>query len=525
MLNIFDDLILWTDENDLIIDANALFLNCIEKTKEEIIGKKEENLFDIHITSDIELSDNNTPIYEENIIFANNIQKYYKTKKECVFQENIKKFKITRKDISEYKKCTAIYNDHKILLKHIASGTDIKVILEEIIKSVESRNPSMFCSILLLDESKTKLITGAAPSLPDFYNEKINGMTIGEKVGSCGAAVFLKEKVIVEDIATHENWKYAKNLAKKINVHACWSQPIFSSNNEVLGSFAIYYNKTRKPTDFENLLIEDIASITGIAIEKHLNQLKAQKEQEIVEQQEQLLMHRSKQAMMGEMLENIAHQWRQPLSIISTYATGILMKKKYGLSNEEEEYKALEAININAQYLSNTIEDFRNYFTSTTTKTQFSIIECLEHTSKLIESRLEIEKIKLITNIQDVQINSYKNELTQVFMNIFNNSADALEKIETKDRYIQVNVYEEEGFMVLKSIDSGNGAQDHIIKRIFEPYFTTKHQNYGTGIGLYMCQEIIEKHMRGTISARNSKFTFKNKTYLGLEFTIKIPLN
>jgi signal transduction histidine kinase len=523
LLDFFEDVVICLNKEGEILEVNNLFLKSINRTEKEVIGKKESIFFDSVIDNSTLIENNAISIYEESITFKNGDQKFYKTKKEILNQNGEKKVFVLRRDITDYKKYIRIYTDHKLLLQHIASGTEIKVILEEIIKSVESRNSSMICSILLIDETKTKLLSGAAPSLPDFYNEKLNGMEIGEKVGSCGAAVYLKQRVVVEDISTHENWKYAKNLAHRVNLHACWSQPIFSSTNEILGSFAIYYNRPKKPTIFDEHLIEDIASITGIAIEKHMNQEKAKKEEEYKKQQEQLLMHRSKQAMMGEMLENIAHQWRQPLSIISTYATGILMKKKYSMSTEEEEQEAFEAINTNAQYLSTTIDDFRNYFMSTTTKTNFSIMECLEHTSKLIQSRLKIEKIKLLSQIEDVQLLSYKNELTQVFMNIFNNSADALEKINTKDRYIYVTVFDEDNHIILKSIDSGNGADETIIKRIFEPYFTTKHQNYGTGIGLYMCQEIIEKHMKGSISAQNGEFTYKNKTYYGLEFTIKLP--
>ena len=518
----FEDIVVQLDMQGFILKANNLFLKTFNITSKEIIGKTEELFFNSLIDTSTLLQNKNITLYEESITLKNGEQKFFQTQKKLLEKKN--QYKITRRDITDYKKYIRIYSDHKLLLQHIATGTEIKIILEEIIKSVEAQNSSMFCSILLLDESKTKLLSGAAPSLPTFYSEKLNGMEIGEKVGSCGAAVYLEKRVIVEDISTHENWKYAKNLAKRVNLHACWSQPIFSSTNEILGSFAIYYNRPKKPSSFDEHLIEDIASITGIAIEKHMNQVKAKLEEEKKKQQEQLLMHRTKQAMMGEMLENIAHQWRQPLSIISTYATGILMKKKYGISTQEEEYEAYESINLNAQYLSNTIEDFRKYFTSSSQKTEFSIIECLEHTSKLIESRLKIDKIRLLSNIKDVKIIGYKNELTQVFMNIFNNSADALEKVDFEDRYIYVTIYEEEGFVILKSIDSGNGADEKIIKRIFEPYFTTKHQKYGTGIGLYMCKEIIEKYMKGTINAKNNEFTFKNKTYFGLEFTIQIPI-
>jgi len=142
-----------------------------------------------------------------------------------------------------------LYTNHKKLLTYIAKGESVEFVLNEIIKSVESKNTHMICSILILNESKKRLIKCAAPSLPEFYTNKLDNMEIGEKVGSCGAAVYLKERVIVEDISSHENWKYAKKLAESANLRACWSQPFFSSSNQVLGSFAIYYDKPKKPTD------------------------------------------------------------------------------------------------------------------------------------------------------------------------------------------------------------------------------------------------------------------------------------
>ena len=133
-----------------------------------------------------------------------------------------------------------LYTKHKLLLKYIAQGEPLSFILDEIIKSVESRNQNMICSILVLDKTKQKLLKGAAPSLPSYYNDAISGMLIGEKVGSCGAAAFLKERVIVDNINTHENWKFAKKLANKANLHACWSQPLFSSNNMYKWTFLCF---------------------------------------------------------------------------------------------------------------------------------------------------------------------------------------------------------------------------------------------------------------------------------------------
>jgi signal transduction histidine kinase len=529
LYNLFDDLIIWTDLNDNILKVNKFFLKKIKNKNNNVIGKKQTNFLQILFSSENKQVENySSPSVYEEIIELDGEKNYFRTKKEIIFNTKIKRKEILiiRKNITEFKQDIILYEDHKKILEHIAKAKPIEFILAEIINSVEKRNKNILCSILLLDESKKRLIKGSAPSLPAFYNDKINGMEIGEKVGSCGAAVYLKKRVVVEDISIHENWQKAKKIAAKANLCACWSQPFFSSENEVLGSFAIYYNHPRKPTEVDIQVIEDIANITGLAVEKYKNYIKAKKNEEEKIQKEQLLMHKTKLAMMGEMLENIAHQWRQPLSIISTYATGILIKKECGIDTKDIEDEAFENINLNAQYLSNTIDDFRKYLINNKESSHFKVKDALEHTLKLVDSRIKIENIKIIENINEISITNYENELIQVFMNIFNNSIDILTQIENeKDRYIFIDVDQKEEQIIIKISDSGNGTSDTIIKRIFEPYFTTKKQMLGTGIGLYMCQEIIEKHMKGSIKAQNNFIKVDNKVYSGLEFEIIIPLN
>ena len=172
-------------------------------------------------------------------------------------------------DITEKKQYEIIYNDNKFLLEYIAIETSLEKVLDKIVHLAEKRNSEITCSILLLDETKQCLITGSAPSLPKFYTDAINGVEIGEKVGSCGSAAYKKERVIVENINTHENWQDYLDLTQKANLHACWSQPIISSQNEVLGTFAIYNNVIKAPNIFMLNLIETYANVAAKAIEKN----------------------------------------------------------------------------------------------------------------------------------------------------------------------------------------------------------------------------------------------------------------
>ncbi len=524
--NLFDDIISYTSLEGEILAVNDTYITTFMKAEKNLIGKQENEVLNLSFKYDTiqkRLQKDGTIILDEEIILNDKIH-YFVTKRELIFDTELQsdKVKINRKDITFSKQYLIQYKEHKKLLRHIASGKSIQFVLNKIIKSVESRNTNMICSILLLDQEKKTLSKAAAPSLPDFYIKRLENMVIGEKVGSCGAAVFLEKRVIVSDISTHENWKAAKNLAEKANLKACWSQPFFSSTNQVLGSFAIYYKQVKKPSEFDIYLIEDIASIVGIAIEKHLYTIKEERYKQEQKVQEKLLILKTKKAMMGEM-ENIAHQWRQPLSVISTCATGALVDIEYDLSSPEKEKMAFENINVNAQYLSSTIDEFRKYFMSKNKKNEFKINDCIEHTKRLIDSRLRNNNIEIISVIEDVTIINFENELLQVFMNIFNNSIDALAKIEQKHRFIFLDVCMRNDTAIIKISDSGKGMKENSISKIFNPYFTTKQKENGSGIGLYMSHGIITKHMMGSIEAQNSSRIIEDQSYIGLEFILKLP--
>lgn len=171
-------------------------------------------------------------------------------------------------DITLLKKTRLRELSRSHILELIASNQPLPIILNAIVKGVEEENPAMICSILLLDDSGNHLVRGAAPSLPEFYNEAINGVEIGVGVGSCGTAAFTNKRVIVESIPTHFYWANYTELAAKAKLGSCWSEPIRSTKGKVLGTFAIYHCKANQPTKADINLIEQTASLASIAIEK-----------------------------------------------------------------------------------------------------------------------------------------------------------------------------------------------------------------------------------------------------------------
>ena len=229
-------------------------------------------------------------------------------------------------------------------------------------------------------------------------------------------------------------------------------------------------------------------------------------------------------AAMGEMIENIAHQWRQPLSVISTISTGIIFKKEMNISDEEDEIQELEKINESSQYLSETINDFRDFLNTNKPKTKFNLKNTFEKSLKLVSSKFKNRDIKTIIEIKDTWTYGVENELIQVFLNIFNNSRDALENQNLDEKLILIDINESSDFITINIKDNARGIDSDIIDRVFEPYFTTKHKSQGTGIGLYMSQEIIVKHFKGTIRCYNIKYEYENRPQEGVNFEIKLPV-
>ena len=185
----------------------------------------------------------------------------------------------------------------------------------------------------------------------------------------------------------------------------------------------------------------------------------------------------------------------------------------------------MDTINDSAQYLSQTIEDFRSFFDPRNSKEmEFQISHTINKTLELTKSQFIAKDIEIITNIEDILLISKENELIQVLVNILNNAKDALETIENQRKIIFINIYKENTKLIIEIKDTAKGIDDTVIDRIFEPYFSTKHKAQGTGIGLYMSQSIVTSSLNGTISVKNETFTYQDIEYKGANFHITIEI-
>ena len=342
-----------------------------------------------------------------------------------------------------------------------------------------------------VNDGKVVQINSAAKSILGYEIDELLNTTFLDLVHPDDVQTTINE---MNKLSNGEIIYYFENRYKHKNgtyIHLAWSATTNTENNLIYAT------------------AQDTTRVKLIEIQK--------------KEKEKLLNQQSKLAAMGEMLNNIAHQWRQPLSTISTAATGAKIQKELDCLSDFQLNSALNTINNSAQYLSVTIDDFRNFFNPINNKiSEFSINNTVERTLNLLSSELKSKDIRIIKNIQNIKVLLIENELIQVLINILNNAKDALLKINSTKKLIFINIYKEKNKLFIEIKDNAEGIPLDIIDRIFEPYFTTKHKSQGTGIGLYMSQEIIVHHLNGLILAKNETYTYEGIEYKGCKFTIEL---
>ncbi len=262
-----------------------------------------------------------------------------------------------------------------------------------------------------------------------------------------------------------------------------------------------------------------------IHTKSHLKETILQQSEEI-EKQNKIIMMQSKIAAVGEMLSNIAHQWRQPLNIISLNVAKIETSLLLGHDIKKEDIMRISGdINLQAQYLSQTIDDFKNYFSADMNeKSIFSIQETIHKVSELTKDVFNTNQITTVASIEDCKLTCNENLLIQSLLTIYNNAKDAIVESKVKEKYFFIDVHCNAKEITISIKDSGLGIKDEILERVFEPYFTTKHKSKGTGLGLYIAYTIITEHLSGTILTRNVEYEYLSHTLQGAEFKITIPI-
>jgi len=232
------------------------------------------------------------------------------------------------------------------------------------------------------------------------------------------------------------------------------------------------------------------------------------------EEKRQVMFAQSRLASLGEMLANIAHQWRQPLTELNLTIFNI---KKAAFHDDKDEVGKLysESKNI-VKNMSKTIDDFTNFFKPDKVKEQFNVSESVNEAISLLQKLITTEMISVKTDLRDIKILGISNELTQVIINLIKNSSDAFVQSSILIREIYITAKEEDGYALIELQDNAGGIREKNPYKVFEPYFTTKHASQGTGLGLFMSKMICEKGMHGSLDVKSKKNT--------TTFSIRIPI-
>jgi PAS domain S-box-containing protein len=450
---------------------------------------------------------------------------------------------IIARDITERKRAEQLLREENRVLEMLSSGHSLSDVLKALNLMIESQFPGMRSSVLLLDDAGKHLHTGSAPNLPESYNKALNGVAIGPRVGSCGTAAYRDETVIVKDIASDPLWANYRELACKHGLRACWSMPIHSSHDKVLGTFALYSDKPASPTPKELDLIATAAHIAGIAIEHHqaedeLRRHRDQLEAMVQKRTRELAAARDKAEAASHaksaFLANMSHELRTPLNSIIGFSEMMHEGLAGSLSTQQKNY--IHDILASARHLLALINDILDLSKIEAGRmeidlNEFNVETFLQGIVFFAREEALKRKIRLATDIEkDIGcITADERRIRQVLYNLISNAMKftpeggsvCISARRARDAGPAANgkagsTPGTTDAIEISVSDTGIGISREDMKRLFRPFqqldLPLSKRFEGTGLGLNLSHRIIELH-GGRIWAdsrpgKGSKFTF-----------------
>jgi signal transduction histidine kinase len=458
------------------------------------------------------------------------------------------------------------------LLEMIAKDEPLEVTLDSLMQLIEAQSPGVLCSVLLMDDSGQHLLHGAAPSLPKAYCDAIHGVTIGEHVGSCGTAAFRRTQVIVSDIQTDPLWVDYAALAETYQLRACWSTPIISFQEKLLGTFAMYYKEARNPGTIEMNLIKVATDIAGIAIERR------QKEQELLRYANHLedlvnertaelsfakelaeasnrelykvnqhlnsalnnlriaqdeLISQGKMAALGALVAGVAHELNTPIGnalITATTMEDVAQQLQTEFTLGELRKSSLkEFIKQTAEMAgfvarsctraASLIHSFKQVAIdqSSEQRRTFNLRTLVnDNIAAIRPSFMNVPWVIEVEIAPDIGCDSYPGPLGQVIANLVQNAiSHGFEGRDHGKITISATLHRNSVEMVFS--DDGKGMESAALEHIFDPFFTTKMGQGGSGLGLSISRNIATSLLCGTLHA-------SSEPGKGASFILEFPL-
>ncbi|WP_426102339.1 ATP-binding protein [Massilia sp. TSP1-1-2] len=435
------------------------------------------------------------------------------------------------------------------VLEMVARGAPLTATLDQLMLLIESQSDGVICSVMLLDDDGIKLRPGAAPTLPASYMALLDGVAIGPDVGSCGSAMFRKEAVIVSDISTDPLWAPYRALAAPYGLRACWSTPIYLDQQQVLGSFAMYYREVRSPDQDDMRLIEVATHLAGIAIERtrrerelnqhreHLEELVAARTAALTAALETLsltqdeLVRRDKLAALGALVAGVAHELNTPIGnslVVATTMAEHVQQLADGVAgglrrSTLENYlaRAHEAGDLlvrNLHRAAKLVTTFKQLAVDRTTsqRRDFSVAELIEEVALplriAIRQRPVSVELSIAPALNAPTMDGYPGPLSQVLSNLFEN---CLVHAFAPDGHGTIRIAAwpvGEDQVSISVADDGAGIAPELADRVYDPFFTTRLGSGGSGLGLHVAHNIVSGVLGGHIAlhsdvGRGSCFT------------------
>jgi PAS domain S-box-containing protein len=467
-------------------------------------------------------------------------------------------------DVSSRKLAEELRDGKNALLEMIARGAPLNETLEKLMLLVESQAPPVLCSVMLLADDGTTMLSAAGPSLPPDYLQAIHGAQIGPTVGSCGTAIFRKETVVVSDIMNDPLWAPYEELAAQYGLRACWSTPILLDKSTVLGSFAMYYRETRSPTDEDRSLIKAATHMAGIAIastrreaelrrhREHLEELVQARTAELQRTKDEAehaneelttalsnlsmtqeeLVRRDKLAALGALVAGVAHELNTPIGNSLTMASSMSertaelrhdleggLRRSVLAAYLDQAAAADEVVLRNLNRAAALVAGFKRIAvdSASSQRSRFVLGDLVAKLLQAMQGEVRQHGLELVEDIEHwLELDSYPGPLEQALGNLIENSIVHGFNGLTQGA-ITVRAQDAgNGEIAITVSDNGAGIPAAHLPRIYDPFFTTRLGSGGSGLGLYVTHNIVTGVLGGRIEVASTPV-------LGTSFTMRLP--